>query len=61
MICTCFFCERSQPHPDNRHPDFVRISDQLLVAESLDPKDRIAVVACITCGHKRPMDEADTQ
>ena len=59
--CTCWFCGRGEEHPDDRHPNFHRIGSHLLVAESLKPEDRIDMVACLTCGHRRSMDEADTQ
>jgi hypothetical protein len=40
-------------HPSNpNHSRFYRISDRLLVAESLNPEDRIKVFACEICGHK---------
>jgi hypothetical protein len=57
MKCECAFCSSKppRPHPDDRHPRFERISDHLLVAESLDPNDSIPMEACWTCGHKRPM------
>lgn len=53
VVCSCFFCNFNKEHPDDRHPNFHAISDRLLKAESLDPKDSIPMEACKTCGHRR--------
>jgi hypothetical protein len=50
--CTCFFCENGRTHPAT-HVMWYRISDQLLVTESLLDSDRVQLEACGTCGHKR--------
>lgn len=53
MRCDCFFCQNGREHPDNEfHRAFHRISDHLLVPESLNPQDRVKVFACEICGHK---------
>ncbi len=51
---TCFWCLGDRAHPEGAfHSVYHRISDRLLVADSLDPADRVQVWACTTCGHKR--------
>jgi hypothetical protein len=50
--CDCFWCRQRKAHPGNEaHQEFHRISDLLLVAESLRPEDRVQRRACTTCGH----------
>lgn len=43
--CDCFFCEAGKPHPAS-HSEFHRLSDHLLVTESLDPSDRPYSAQC---------------
>ncbi len=58
VICKCFFCTQGKEHPNKKyHTEYKRMSDVLLVAESLDPKDRIPIEFCITCTHIRIIGE----
>jgi len=51
-VCDCFWCEAGKEHPASpAHSEFHRVSDRLLVAESLDPADRVRRKACTVCGH----------
>jgi hypothetical protein len=56
--CWCFFCVNGKEHPTT-HRRWTRVSDRLLVAESLDSNDRVAMKACETCGHKKEDDRVD--
>jgi hypothetical protein len=54
VICQCFFCKKGTEHPNRKYHDvYKRMSDVLLVAESLDPKDFIPIEFCVTCTHIR--------
>lgn len=56
VVCECFFCKNKKEHPNRKYHDvYTRMSDVLLVAESLDPKDSIAIEFCVTCTHIRPI------
>lgn len=52
--CRCYFCINGLEHRAS-HTNYSRISDELLVAESLNPQDSIKMEACTTCGHKQPV------
>lgn len=57
VICECFFCGQGKEHPDRKYHDvYRRMSDVLLVAESLDPKDFIPIEFCVTCTHIRTIE-----
>ena len=49
--CTCFFCANNKEHKHTIEITWYAVSDRLLVAESLDPNDRIKRKACGLCGH----------
>lgn len=56
VICQCFYCKESKEHPNRKYHDvYRRMSDVLLVAESLNPEDSIAIEFCVTCTHTRPI------
>lgn len=58
ISCECFFCKNKKDHPNRKYHDvYTRMSDVLLVAESLDPKDSIAIEFCVTCTHTRPIED----
>lgn len=54
VICECFFCKNEKEHPNRKYHDvYRRMSDVLLVAESLNPEDSIPIEFCVTCTHVR--------
>lgn len=50
-LCNCFFCIEGKEHKHSKGYDQWDIGDRLLVAESLDPKDRQPTKTCQLCGH----------
>jgi len=52
LNCECWFCRNDDKHPKS-HVEFFPVTHMLLKAESLDPKDSVALEACELCGHIR--------
>lgn len=48
--CCCYFCGEGMAHRSDHQ--MWEDASQLLVAESLDPADRLRIRRCILCGHE---------
>jgi len=56
-LCNCFFCITGKTHNHGSSYMQWEIGSRLLVAESLDPKDRQPTKTCTLCGHTEDLVE----